>query len=93
MTGLVWKINEKIKNVSLPSDSVALLERVHSNFTGLITTKKDAKARRVWKEYAVLKDSARFQRALDEDLFLACAMGAAAIVLLVSASRAAKKGR
>jgi len=30
--------------------------------------------------------------ALDEDLFLACAMGAGAIVLLVSASRAAKKG-
>jgi len=29
--------------------------------------------------------------ALDEDLFLACAMGAGAIVLLVSASRAAKK--
>jgi hypothetical protein len=38
------------------------------------------------------EDPARFQRALDEDLFLACAMGAGAIVLLVSASRAAKKG-
>ena len=36
---------------------------------------------------------ARFQRALDEDLFLAYAMGAGAIVLLVSASRTAKKGR
>lgn len=35
----------------------------------------------------------RFQRALDLELFLACAMGAGAIVLLVAASRAAKKNR
>jgi hypothetical protein len=39
------------------------------------------------------ENPARFQLILDEDLFLACAMGAGAILLLVAASRTAKKGR